>query len=62
MVTYSTLALQLGCYYLYEIRCDSVQWILSLYPKMNRGLFYKITSYRLERCTIQSFDEGPVSH
>jgi hypothetical protein len=38
MVPYSTLALQLGRYYLHEIRCDSVQWILSQLPKEESGV------------------------
>jgi len=54
MVPYSTLELQLECYYLYEIRRESVEAFLSLYHKRIRGLFYKITSYPLNDASFKA--------
>ena len=53
MVPYSTLELQLGCYYLYEIGRESVERFLTLYVKRIRGLFYKITSYPLNDASFK---------
>jgi len=58
MVPYSTLELQLGCYYLYEIGRESVERFLTLYVKRIRGLFYKITSYPLNDASFKASRRG----